>query len=124
MIKNSFNVNKQCVIKILKYTDENKQVLQQGNIETAQDLERSLSPKYAVTQLITNIYEVSKKLQPDILQSLTEFNRIKTRTARQIASHDYVKVDFNIILNICKNLTKDNVIAELNNFLKGNDNED
>ena len=115
-MKKSVNTDRQCVIRIHNYISELGQIINSYNIQSFQDLRRSLAAKYAVTQLITNIYELSKMLQEDTLKSLTVFDQIKIRTVRQLASHEYTKIDFKPVFEICRQLTSKSVLDELTKF--------
>ena len=67
-----------------------------AKIRSWRHLEKTYDTKYALTQLLTNIYESS--LETDI-----EFPR-KLAITRRLASHVYQKVDFYIVYNLCKEL--------------------
>ena len=120
-MKKSAGTDRQCIVRIFNYIRELEQIIATYNIQSFQDLRISLAAKYAVTQLITNIYELTKALQELTLQSLTEFNKIKLRTARQIASHHYDAIEFRTVYNICLKLASEIVYNELNNWF-GDDN--
>jgi len=122
-MKKSIQTDTQCVAKILKYIGDIKQILINESIKSYQNLENSLAAKYAVTQLITNVYELSTNLQPATLQLFTAFNSIEVSLARHISSHVYDKVNFRIIYRICTQLTDDNIFDELNKWRAENANE-
>ena len=67
-------------------------------------------------------------MQDETLSSLKEFSKIRLRTTRQIASHDYASIDFKLVFNICNRITKDSVNDELSEFIEededGNDKQD
>jgi len=86
-------------------------------VNSFRDLQQSVSAKYAITQLITNVYELSRKLQEETLLKLTNFNSPTLRKARQIASHDYEATDFRSIYNLCSKLTSPVVKSELENCI-------
>jgi len=117
-MKKSFNTDTQCIVKILRYIDDIQAILDNDNVKSFQDLSNSLSAKYAVTQLLTNVYELSRKLQDSTLQSLKGFNSPVLKKARQIASHDYDAIDFRSIYNLCLNLTGEAVRKELQECLE------
>jgi len=102
-----------CVEKILKYIDDIKDCLEHFNIKSHNDLKSTRLSQLAITQVITNICEVKKKITPETLQNLQKFDRIKVVGARNIASHDYERINFKIIYDICNMLSCDKVIAEL-----------
>ena len=62
-MKKSLNSDKQCISKILKYIEHIRQSLDHENVKSYEALEDTVSAKFAVTQLITNIYELSKHIQ-------------------------------------------------------------
>ena len=117
-MKKSYSTDIQCITKILRYVDDIQSILANDNIKSFQDLSKSLSAKYAVTQLITNVYELSRKLQDTTLQTLKNFNSPVLRKARQIASHDYDAIDFRSIYNLCMSLTGATVRNELKECLE------
>lgn len=107
-----------CVKGIQAYIGDLQQIITDSNIQSFQDLKKSLAPKYAVTQLITNIYELSKELHSDTLQSLVEFSKINIRVVRQLASHKYKLIDFKPVFATCLQLTSESVSNELTKFQK------
>ena len=117
-MKKSINTDKQCVAKILRYIQNIRSSLEYENIKSYKELEDSVSAKFAVTQLITNIYELSKHIQISSLNILIEFNKIRIRTTRQIASHDYAAVDFRLVYAICLKLIAQAVSNELSKFVE------
>jgi uncharacterized protein with HEPN domain len=74
--------------------------------------------QFAVTQIITNIYELKKKLTPEVLIDMPNFDKIKLAGARNIASHDYEQVNFRMIYDICDMLTSEAVESELSGVFK------
>jgi len=127
-VKKSLDVDKQCAAKILKYIANIRNCLDHEKVISYESLEDSISTRFAVTQLITNIYELTKHMQIETLDSLTDFNKIRLRTTRQIASHDYGSIDFKLVFAICTRLTSEAVKEELSDFVKedddGNDKQD
>jgi|GEM_PF-692743 len=117
-VKKSLTTDKQCISKILKYIENIRQSLDHENVKSYEALEDTISTKFAVTQLITNIYELSKHIQISTLDSLKAFSKIRLRTTRQIASHDYAAVDFKLVYAICTRLTAKSVQEELYKFSK------
>jgi len=127
-VKKSLDTDKQCVGKILSYVENIRQSLDHESVKSYEALEDTVSTKFAVTQLITNIYELSKHIQAATLDSLKEFSKIRLRTTRQIASHDYASIDFKLVFTICTRLTAKSVQDELSEFIKedrnGSDTQD
>ena len=122
-MRKSLVTDKHCVAKLLRYINDIQTIILEEEISSYQDLANSLSAKYAVTQLITNIYELSRKLQDETLRSSSSFSKIKTRTARQVASHDYSSVNFQAIFSICTQLSEAAVLNELQSFLNVEDDD-
>ena len=104
--------------KILAHIADIGRVLELEKIDSSSDLAGSIAAKFAVTQLITNIYELTRGMQPATLQALNEFGKIRLRTTRQIASHDYGAMDFRLVYVIAAKLTSQQVRNELSNFIK------
>ena len=117
-MKKSASVDVQCITKIQAYINDIRAILATDNISSAEALKNTLSAKYATTQLITNIYELSRKLQDDTLTALPNFNSPVLKKARQIASHEYEAVDFRSIYSLCTQLTGETVKKELNTCLE------
>ena len=117
-MKNSLAIDKQCVGKIIRYIQNIEQVLAQEDVKSFEALEDSVAAKFAVTQLITNIYELTKHMQTSTLDSFKEFGKIRLRTTRQIASHDYASIDFKLVYTICSRLIAKSVHEELSRFIK------
>jgi len=117
-MKKSNSTDRQCLKRILRYIGDIQQIFEDADIKEFQDLKKSLMAKYATTQVLTNIYELSRKLQDTTLGGLTKFNSPILRTARQIASHNYEAIDFKSIYSLCMTLTGDTVRNELEAFLE------
>ena len=65
--------DKQYAAKILAHILDMAQVLEYEKIKSDADLENSVAAKFAITQLITNIYELTRRIQPTALKDLREF---------------------------------------------------
>ena len=50
-------------------------------------------------------------------------NKINLKKTRQIASHDYISVDFKPVFEICLQLISETIQSELINFFEGDGNE-
>ena len=111
--------DKQYAAKILAHILDMAQVLEFEKIKSDAELENSVAAKFAITQLITNIYELTRNIQPATLQALRNFANIKLRTTRQIASHDYGSIDFRLVYAIAMKLTSPTVRKELSRFIEG-----
>ena len=118
-MKKNKKTDKICVKKILHYIEDIRDCFEQYNIESYEDLNNKRLAQYALTQIITNIYELKKKMTDDFLLNLPEFNKIRLANARNIASHDYDRLDFEIIYNICKKqILSDALAKELDEVFK------
>jgi len=96
--------------------------LENQNIQNVNDFKKNLFVQAACTQLITNIYQDKQILQKDTNQKLILLNQIKLETSRNIASHDYDNVDFNIIYAVCQKLLKDEIRYEIDTVIKAIEN--
>jgi uncharacterized protein with HEPN domain len=112
-----------CVGKILKYIGEISDCFEHFNISSCSGFKESRLSQLAITQLITNIYSLKQKIKPDTLPNLPEFDRLRLVTARNIASHDYERVNFEIIYDICKRLTSKNIVNELTEVIRDANND-
>jgi len=102
-----------CINKVLKYIALIRKAYSNFNIKTLDDLEANDICQLAITQAITNIYEVKKKIRADALSRVPSFDKILLKAARNIASHDYDSLDFEIIYKRTLQLLKPEVSEEL-----------
>ena len=116
-MKKSASTDRKCIEKLCKYIGDIKKIIDADSINSSRDLKMTLAAKYAITQLITNCYELSVNMRDETLCSMIEFQKIRLRTTRQIASHDYDRIDYNPVYAICLQLMSDNVYNELINKL-------
>jgi uncharacterized protein with HEPN domain len=109
--------------KLRKYIVDLKETYNTLGISNADELAENTIGRYAITQIITNIYEDKLKIQEKALIKIPLINKISLKTARHIASHDYGRVDFDIIFKRTEQLLKPEVLSELeaviNDFEKG-----
>jgi len=114
-MKPSHNLNLICLNKILKYINVIEEIYDFHNIKSVSDLQSNFMCQLAVTQAITNIFELQKKMQAEILSKTPLFSKLfpTMSAARNIASHDYESVDFEIIYRVTKQLTDKLMIQEL-----------
>jgi uncharacterized protein with HEPN domain len=91
------------------------------NISSADDLEKNHICQLAITQAITNIYELRQRIKSDTIDKMPLFSRLKLglKAARNIASHDYDSLDFKIVFKIINRLTSQQIINELEATLNG-----
>lgn len=113
-MKSNAETDKIYVEKIIKYIDDIKHCFEHFNISSHNDFKAERISQFAVTQIITNIYEVKKKITPETLLMLPEFDKLKIAGARNIASHDYEQVNFRIVYDICNMLMSEEVLNDLN----------
>ena len=120
-MKKTNETDKQCVVKILRYIKDMAIIFNEQQITSHRALEQSTAAKYAATQLITNIYELTKHMQESTLKSLATFAGINLKTSRQIASHNYAAIEFRAVYDRCVKLIADPVRDELCAFLEDSD---
>ena len=113
-----------CAGKILKYVNDIKDCFEHFNIISHNDFKAARLSQFAITQIITNIYEIKKMVTPETLTSLPEFNKIKIAGARNIASHDYEQINFRMIYDICDMLMNKKVLDELKGVVDRGDGDD
>ena len=118
-MKKNNKTDKICIEKILGYVEHIRDCFERYNIKSHNDLENEKLAQFAITQIITNIHELKKKLTDEALLKLPEFDKIRLAGARNIASHDYDSLDFEVIYRICKRrLLSENVKNELEGVLE------
>ena len=110
-----YNKNLQCIEKILKWTMKISEVLDRFDIQKYEDFEQNEICQLAITQLITNIYELTKKVEKDVLDAMPILTKSRSglKSARNISSHDYESIDFRIMYRLVCDLTSDNFQNEL-----------
>jgi len=118
-VKQAYNLDFECINKILKYIKAIGDAYDVFKIKKATDLSNNYVCQLAVTQAITNIFEVKKRMSKDVLAQAPSFNKIGLKAARNIASHDYESLDFDIIFRRTQQLLKFEVIAELEEVKNG-----
>ena len=107
--------DKACIEKILKYMNDIRTCISHFNIDSFEVLQDKRLAQLAITQSITNIHEVKRLIDEDVLDKMPTFAGIKLSAARNIASHDYENVNFRIIYDVCKKLTASDITEELEN---------
>ena len=110
-----YNKNQQCIIRILKWVQTIQDVFNKFSVQVYDDFEREEICQLAVNQLITNIYELAKKIDGDIVDKmpLLSKSRLSLKTARNISSHDYDSLDVKIIYRLVNDLTNIDFKREL-----------
>ena len=122
-MKKSDKTDKICIEKILRYIGYIQECFEHYEIKNHSDLEDKKLAQFAITQIITNIHELRKKLTDEVLLKLPEFDKIRLSNARNIASHDYDSLDFEAVYRICnRRLLSENVKNELEGVLKSYEN--
>jgi len=104
-----------CIEKILRHIQTIKDACILFNIYDPNDLALNEICQLAVTQAITNIYELKQKIQNETINKMILFSNLKfgLKAARNIASHDYDSLDFGIIYGLIEKLMRDDLIDEL-----------
>ena len=114
-MKQSEELDAVCIGRILKYIQTIKDAYTTLCIRNANDLAVNDICQLAVTQAITNIYELREKIQDETLTQMPLFAqfRLGLKAARNIASHDYESLDFGVIYKITNRLFDQRIINEL-----------
>ena len=114
-MKKSQKTDARCIELMLKYISHMEEAYNHYNISSKNDLEENVLCHLAITQLITNVYECSKKLREKALDEMPLFSSMKRslRTARNIASHEYEEVDFKVLHDAVTQLLRKKVTSEL-----------
>ena len=112
-MKQSKELDSACIKRILKYIQAIRGAYNTFNIESADDLAGNDICQLAITQAITNIYQLQQKIQPETLVRLPIFQGLKLKGARNIASHDYDSLDFDIIYKRTRQLLGRELFDEL-----------
>ena len=105
--------------KIIKYIALIGETYSKFDINSLEDLENDEVCQLAITQAITNIYEMKKKIRSEALAQAPAFDKILLKVARNIASHDYDSLDFEIIYKRTVQLLKSEVSQELEAIVDG-----
>ena len=104
-----------CIKKILRYIALIAETYNKFDIKNFDDFEGDAVCQLAVTQALTNIYEIQKKIQLETMEKLTLFKslRYRLKVARNIASHDYESVNFEILYKTTQSLLDEQNTKEL-----------
>jgi uncharacterized protein with HEPN domain len=94
-----------------------RQALGQYKITTHEHLAENKVARAACTQLITNVYEAVNHerhgLRDTTVKRLTKLGSVSLERTRNIASHDYLSVNFSVVYYLCVKITKSDVLAEV-----------
>jgi len=114
-----YNKNLQCIEKILKWTNKIRDVLHEFDINSFRDFERDETCQLAISQLITNVHELTKKINKDIIDKMPILakSRVGLKNARNISSHDYDSLDYKIVYDIVKDLISTKFKNELEEMI-------
>ena len=112
-MKQSSELDIVCIGKILKYIQTINNAYTKFDITNADDLAGNDICQLAITQAVTNIYELRQKIQADTLSQMPLFSKIRLKAARNIASHDYDSLDFDVVYKRTSQLLKSEVADEL-----------
>ena len=104
-----------CIDRVLKYVQTLNDIYNTFNINTLNDLESNHICQLAVTQTVTNIHQLRQKIRTETLDKMPLFGNLKPmlKAARNIASHDYYSLDFEIIYRLTRHLLKPEMRSEL-----------
>ena len=116
-----YNKNQQCIEKILKWTKKIQDVLDKFDINDYESFEQDEICQLAINQLITNIHELTKKVDNETLNKMPILAKSKLglKNARNISSHDYDSLDFRIVYRLVMDLLSSNFKIELEGILDG-----
>jgi len=114
-MKKSNDLDVVCLEKILKHIQTISDAYATFKINNATDLADNHICQLAITQAITNVYELRKRIQDSTLVNVPKFSRLKLglKVARNIASHDYDSLDFGIVFKITNRLIDSQLVIEL-----------
>ena len=119
-MKKNIETDKICAEKILCYIGDIRECFEHYDIKGYSDLADKRLAQYALTQILTNIHEARKRLTDETLLKMPEFNKIRLATSRNIASHDYDRLDFETVYIICqRRLLSEIVSNELKEVISG-----
>jgi uncharacterized protein with HEPN domain len=104
-----------CIEKVLRYIALINETYSKFSVRSLENLEDDAICQLAIAQLMTNIHEVQKKIRTETMDKLPLFSALRSRlkAARNIASHDYESVSFEIVYSTTKRLTDVHTIKEL-----------
>ena len=114
-----YNKNLQCIEKILKWVTKIQDVFAKFEIKKYEDFESNEICQLAINQLITNIYELTKKVESGTLDKMPILKKSRSglKSARNISSHDYDSLDHRIIYRLVKDLADDKFTEELEGMI-------
>jgi hypothetical protein len=96
-----FSADEQCVMKVEKYSKKIDEAYRCIAQMSADDIEDSLYG-FALAQCMTNLYETILRVNSDRLSEMLFPLLKRTRTSRNIASHDYDSLNWDIVKQNCK----------------------
>ena len=101
--------------RILKWINKMKDVFAEFNIENFDDFESNETCQLAINQLVTNIYELMKKIDVNFYNKIPLLIKLRRRLklSRNIASHDYEQLDLDIVYKLIISLASQEIISEL-----------
>jgi len=102
-----------CATKILRHIQSITDAYKVFNIVKAEDFKVNHICQLAVAQAMTNIYELWKKLQAETIEKMPNLSTVRLKATRNIASHDYDSLDFDILYNQTQKLMKPEIRKEL-----------
>jgi len=110
-----YNKNIQCIGRILKWINKMRNLLNEFSILDFDDFENNETCQLAISQLITNVYELVRKIDENFYIHIPKFIKLRNRIklSRNIASHEYEFLDLDIVYRLVLNLTDEKIINEL-----------
>jgi len=110
-----YNKNLQCIEKILKWIKTMRRLFSEFSIETVEDYENCETCQLAISQLVTNVYELVKKIDENFYEYIPKLMNLKRRIklSRNIASHDYENLDLDIVYKLVLSITRTEITEEL-----------
>ncbi|MCL1788004.1 MAG: hypothetical protein FWG38_08455 [Defluviitaleaceae bacterium] len=109
------HTNLQYTEKILKWTGKMQGVFHEFNIKSLQDFEQNETCQLAINQLVTNVHELTKKIDAELYDHIPHLVMLKRKLkyTRNIADHDYESLGLDIVYKLVTSLTHADVYNEL-----------
>ena len=96
-VKKSSETDRACISRMLNHIQTIGSAYEMFGVNSAEDLKASHICQLAITQLITNIYELRKRLRDETIEKMPLLESIRLKVPRNIASHDYDKLDLDLV---------------------------
>lgn len=99
------SLDEQCLQKIEKYTAKIREAFKQIENLTAVEIDKGLAG-YALTQCLTNLYETVVRVNSENLTVKLLPILKRTKITRNIASHDYDSINWDIVKDLSRFILK------------------